>query len=83
MVLIMQGEDFLDNIPFDAEDDTISTRVWSFTKERAVEKALNRIDYRAKNMGRIYSIIDDITSQSPNPADPTEEWQCFMKAQLL
>ncbi|GEM_PF-5185446 len=79
----MRDSIFLDNIPFDSESDTISTRVWSFTKDRALEKALNRIDFRAKQLGRIYSILEEVTSETPNPDDPTEGWQCFIKAQLL
>lgn len=79
----MYDESFLNQIPFDEESDTISTIVWSFAKERAIEKALNRIDFRAKQLGRIYSILDDATIEKPNPDDPSEGWQCAMKAQLL
>lgn len=80
---MIEDDDFLAKIPFDAESDTISTQVWSFTKDRALEKALNRIDFRAKQLGRVYSILEDTTFESVNPHDPTENWQCTIRAQLL
>lgn len=79
----MGNKDILDEIPFDAESHTIRTKVWSFTEERAVEKALNRIDYKAKSMGRSYRVLENPTKESANPDDPSEGWECCMIAQLL
>lgn len=79
----MGNENILDDIPFDDESHRIRTKVWSFTKERAVEKALNRIDYKAKSMGRPYLVLESPTKESINPDDPSEGWECLMIAQLL
>jgi hypothetical protein len=79
----MDNDDILNQIPWDILSDTISTRVWSFTKERAVEKALNRIDFRARGLGRQYVVMEEPVARSANPDDATETWECFMRAQLL
>lgn len=79
----MDSDDVLNQIPWDRDSDTISTRVWSFTKERAVEKALNRIQFRARGLGRPFKVLEEPVARYENPDDATETWECFMRAQLL
>lgn len=79
----MNEGNILDEIAFDAEADVISTRVWSFSKDRAIEKALNRIDFKARSMRRAYRVIEECTKESPDPNSPEDGWMCLMKALLI
>lgn len=79
----MNEGNILDEIAFDAEADVISTRVWSFSKGRAIEKALNRMDFKARSMGRAYRVTEECTKESPDPSNPEDGWMCLMKALLV
>ena len=79
----MSREDILNEIAFDPETNRLCTKVWSFTEANAIEKALNRIDFKARSMGREYEILEERTTQQPDPGNPTHIWQCITKALLI